>query len=252
MMRRLALIAALLAPPAAAESIVAGLSDSAVAITTDFSGSEIMVFGAVKREAPLRSDAPLRVIVTVEGPDTPLTLRRKDHRFGIWMNSASVKLPAVPSFFALASSAPLDQALAPYEDARLGITLPRRLQDLGLMDGLAPDQAFQSALIRIRQGESRFQVKEGAIAFTEQTLFRTDISLPAALVEGNYKVRIYLTRDGRVVDDVQRVIWVRKAGLERFLHRAAQDQPLLYGLAALLIAALAGWGASALFARLRW
>lgn len=251
-MKVLALIAALLAGPAAAESIVAGLSDSAVAITTDFAGSEIMVFGAVKREAPLRRDAPLRVIVTVAGPDAPITLRRKDHRLGIWLNAESVSLPAVPSFYALASSAPLEQALAPHEDARLGITLPRRLADLGLFDGLAPEDGFQSALMRIRGTEGRYLVNEGSIAFTEETLFRADVALPAALTEGNYKVRIYLTRDGRVVDEVQRVIWVRRAGLERFLYTSAQEHALLYGLAALAIAALAGWGASALFARLRW
>lgn len=251
-MRALALIAALLAGPAGAETIVAGLSDSAVAITTDFAGDEIMVFGAVKRETPIRTDASLRVIVTVEGPETPLTLRRKDHLYGIWLNRASVSLPAAPSFYALTSSAPLDEALAPDEDARLGITLPQRLAAAGLGRGSATEAAFQDALLRIRGTEARYQLREGGIAFTEETLFRTDIALPAALVEGNYKVRIYLTRDGRVVDDVQRVIWVRRAGLERFLYNAAQQQSLLYGLAALLIAALAGWGASALFARLRW
>jgi hypothetical protein len=78
------------------------------------------------------------------------------------------------------------------------------------------------------------------------------VLLPTALVEGNYTVRVFLTRDGRVIDTVKRTIWVRKAGLERFIYRAAHEQPLLYGLASLLMAALAGWGASALFARLRW
>jgi len=46
-------------------------------------------------------------------------------------------------------------------------------------------------------------------------------------------------------------IEVSKAGVERLLFRMAHDQPLLYGLIALLIAAVAGWGASELFRRMR-
>ena len=78
------------------------------------------------------------------------------------------------------------------------------------------------------------------------------MALPANLIEGNYRVRIFLTRGGKVVDMQESQIQVNKAGLERFLFRLAQDQPLLYGLIALLIAGVAGWGASELFRRMRW
>jgi hypothetical protein len=40
---------------------------------------------------------------------------------------------------------------------------------------------------------------------------------------------------------------VRKEGLERFIFNLAQQQPLLYGLISLVLAALAGWGASVAF-----
>ncbi len=45
----------------------------------------------------------------------------------------------------------------------------------------------------------------------------------------------------------ERVIGVRKEGLERFIFNLAQEQPLIYGLISLALAALAGWGASAAF-----
>ena len=75
--------------------------------------------------------------------------------------------------------------------------------------------------------------------------------LPANLTEGEYKVRLFLTRDGRVVDHQDRVIFVRKEGLERFLFNLSREQPLIYGIVALLLAGLFGWGASVAFRLVR-
>ena len=75
--------------------------------------------------------------------------------------------------------------------------------------------------------------------------------LPANLTEGSYRVRIFLTRGGLVVDELESVIDVRKEGLERWLTSLAHDQPLIYGLLSLAIAVLAGWGASAAFRFIR-
>ena len=80
-------LALLLAAPAQAERVVAGLSQEAIAITTNFAGSEILIYGAVQRAAPPPGAEPLEVIVTVQGPSQPVTVRRKERRFGIWVNA---------------------------------------------------------------------------------------------------------------------------------------------------------------------
>ena len=49
----------------------------------------------------------------------------------------------------------------------------------------------------------------------------------------------------------ERVIGVRKEGLERFVFNLSREQPLIYGLVSLVLAALAGWGASAAFRLIR-
>ncbi|MDR0808192.1 MAG: TIGR02186 family protein [Gemmobacter sp.] len=253
-MTRLLLMLLLLLPgAAAAEEIVAGLSQSAVSITADFSGSEILIYGAVKRDTPVpEGSGPLRVIITVQGPDETLTVRRKDRRFGVWVNSAAVEIGHAPSFYAIATSAPLREILTQTEDMRHSITLPRAIRAVGISDDADNAPAFTEALQRLRTAGNRYRLEENTVSLTEETLFRTDIALPAELTDGSYFVRIFLIRDGHVIDTLKRAIWVRKAGLERFLFEAAQDQPLLYGLASLMIAAFAGWAASALFARLRW
>jgi hypothetical protein len=48
-----------LALPARAETMVAGLSQNRVSITANFDGSEILVFAAVAREAPVPEGDPL-------------------------------------------------------------------------------------------------------------------------------------------------------------------------------------------------
>ena len=47
------------------------------------------------------------------------------------------------------------------------------------------------------------------------------------------------------------VIDVRKEGVERWLYNLAMQQPLAYGVISLIMAMVAGWGASELFRRLR-
>jgi uncharacterized protein (TIGR02186 family) len=89
------------------------------------------------------------------------------------------------------------------------------------------------------------------VSLTDETLFRADVALPANLTEGDYRVRMFLTRGGTVVDFREEVINVRKEGLERFIHNLAHEQPLLYGLLSLLLAVGAGWGASAAFRLIR-
>ncbi|MEL7133398.1 MAG: TIGR02186 family protein, partial [Pseudomonadota bacterium] len=98
-MLRWLMIALLFAVAAKAEEVVLGLSQNEVAITTSFDGSEILIFGAVKREAPV-PEGELGVIVTIAGPSEPVTVRRKERRFGIWVNTDSVELDGAPSYYA--------------------------------------------------------------------------------------------------------------------------------------------------------
>lgn len=241
------LVLILPAPLAAEESIVSGLSQNRVSITADFDGSEILVYGAVKRESPAPEGSPLEVIVTVEGPATPVTVRRKDRVAGIWINNAAVRVDSAPSFFAVATTGPLSHILSDTENLRYGITIERVIRAVGISAEAANSGEFLLALLRVRTREDRYRILEGRVELTEETLFRTDVVLPANLVEGEYKVRLFLLRDQKVVAHQERLIGVRKVGLERFVFNLAHERPLIYGLVSLALAALAGWGASTAF-----
>lgn len=232
---------------APAETVVLGLSQHEVAITTDFRGSHLWVFGAVRREAPIPGDTDLAVIVTVAGPALPVDVRRKDRRLGIWVNAESVHLTRVPSFYAVATTGPLDQILSATEDLRHHISVDRQVRTVGTSDDALDVASFTEALERIRSREDLYQSLEGAVALDEQTLFSTSLTLPSNIVEGTYVTRIFLLRDRKVVDWAETQIAVHKVGLERWLYTLAHQQPFWYGVMSVVIAIAAGWLASAVF-----
>lgn len=248
------LLALLLAlPPATAaadEAIVAELSQTRVAITANFDGSEILVFGAVRRESPM-PDNKLQVVVTVQGPSSPVMVRRKSNVAGIWINTSGVEVDLAPSFYAIATTGPLREVMTETEDLRHKVSIGRAIRSVGAPPDITDSEAFTEALIRIREATGFYQLQEGDVRLQRDTLFDTSVALPANLTQGDYKVRIFLTRKGTVVDTYETIIAVQKVGLERFLFNLAHDQPVIYGILALVIAIAAGWGASAAFRYLR-
>jgi uncharacterized protein (TIGR02186 family) len=242
------LLLALALPARAAEEVLAGLSQTQVAITADFSGLEILIWGAVKREAA-PPPGEIGVIVTVVGPSKELTVRRKSRRYGVWVNTEAVVVDAAPTFYAVATTAPWEDVISDTEDLRYKISVPRAIRSVGNLVSDSP--AFTEALIRIRSTTGQYLSLPSTVTVTEQTMFSTSVALPANLTEGEYRTRVFLTRSGRVIDEYVAVIDVEKAGLERAIFEMARRWPLSYGLLCLMIAVAAGWGASEMFRYIR-
>ena len=175
MLWRLVLVFVMAALPLRAEEqVVLGLSRDQVAITATFEGSDILIFGAVKREVAI-PETPLDVVITVSGPSLPVTVRRKSREFGIWVNTDMVDLDAAPSFYAVATTGPLDQVLSDTEDLRHRVSIPRAIRSVGAASMVEDSDAFIEALIRIKRDQDAYQMREGAVAIDQQTLFRTAI-----------------------------------------------------------------------------
>ncbi len=247
-MIRVLLALLLLALPVRAEEIVSGVSQSGVSITTNFDGTAIMVYGAAIRDRPAPDWPLLQVIITIEGPSAPLVVRKKERVAGIWLNRGAVQIASAPSFYAVATTGDIGEILSPAEDAKYHVTIPQTIEAVG---SSADQGQYIAALQRIRAESGSYRLAQDSVLLLRQSLFRTDITLPANLVEGPYKVRIFLTRGGEVVDMQESQINVAKAGLERALYNLAMQSPLIYGVLSLLMAMVAGWGASELFKRLR-
>ena len=247
-MLRFAALLLALALPASAQTVVTGLSTDNIALTADFDGSELFVFGAIRREGPTPAGAaPLDIIITIKGPERPVTVRRKERRFGIWVNTEAVRVRQAPSFYAIATTRPLADLLTETERLRWGIGMDQAVRRVGGSEEFTDTRDFATAVVRLRQADGTYaQIDEG-VTVTEDTLFQTRFEMPANLVEGDYAAQFFLVRDREVISAGSTTIRVEKTGIERWVYNLSRDAPLLYGLASVLVAVAAGWLAAEAF-----
>ena len=237
--------------PAVSQDIVLGLSKQEIGITAFFDGSEILIFGAVKHESEASSEGDLDVVVTISSPRSPVTVRRKEKRLGIWVNVDALEVDLAPSFYAVATTRPFDEVVSKASDLWHQISVRQLIRAVSVPVAVENPEEFTEALVRVRENDGLYQTLSGAVILQDQTLFSTSVSLPSNLVEGAYTARIFLMNDGDVVSEYQASIDVRKVGMERWLYNLAHERPVVYGLLSLAIAIFAGWAAAAAFRAVR-
>jgi len=240
----LALLAlAILPRQAAAQTLLAELSQREVAVTTGFAGAELLVFGTVTGDA---AGPGAEIIVSLRGPNAPIVVRRKVRVAFVWLNGPSERFDAAPSFYAVASTQPIETLLPAEERRRLRIGLASLpLSPRGQIEN--PD--FRQALIDLKAGLRLYDEEPGGVRLVGDRLFSARLFLPPAVVPGPYRVEILLVREGRVMAARDLPLTVVRAGTSAEIWRVAHDQPLAYGIAAVLLAAFAGWLGSVLFRR---
>lgn len=217
-----------------ADSLVADLSQRLVAITTGFAGTNVLLFGAV--------DGQGDVVVVVRGPDRPVTMRRKGRVLGIWANTAQMTFDRAPSFYAVASSRPLQEVAPPSVLARheLGVgALRLELAPAKASPNVAKE--WRSGLIRNFQRAGLYSREERPITFLGNRLFRVELHLPANVPTGAYQAVTYLLRDGEVLSAQTMPLFVSKVGAEAYIYDFAVRHSAYYGLIAIAIALMAGW-----------
>ncbi len=229
--------------PAAAQPLVADLSDHLIAIATDFTGREVVLFGAL--------DAPGDVVVVVRGPEQEMVVRQKQRRLGIWLNVESMSFVGVPSFYGVASSRSIADVAPRAVRERYGIGVhslrldPSDPDDRGTIDYAI----FRRALIEQKQSTDLFGRTVRPVVFLGDRLFRTNIVFPANVPTGQYTVSVYLLRDGAVVGAQTTPLAVNKVGIGAAVFTFAHRQSAIYGAIAILIAVAAGWLAGFVFRR---
>jgi uncharacterized protein (TIGR02186 family) len=246
--RLLAAAAAALALPwmgslaAAQEPLVADLTEYRIAITTGFVGADVYVFGA--------KSGPGDLVVIIRGPTMRYAVRRKDRIAGIWLNARRLDFTGVPSFYAIASTRPLDELMTPADRQREEIGL----DNLKLMPDEDADPAevalFHAALLRIKQSARLFGREPDKISVQREPLFKTKVHFPANVPTGSYDIRVLLLRDGEIVSAQTVPLQVSKSGIDALVYEFAYRQSAAYGLIAILGALLAGWTAHLAFRKL--
>ncbi len=229
--------------PAYGKSLIADISDHLITIDTRFQGTDILLFGA-------RNDAG-DIIVVVRGPKHRYIVRKREQIAGIWVNRQQAEFEDIDSFYALASSRPLDrlQNDALLATLQLGISnLPMKLADN--QDISIDITDFKHAILSDKQKRNLYSKYQQDLPFMGEILFKITLRFPENIPRGIYTAEIYLINNGQLIAMQSTPISVKKVGADAFISDAAHEHPVLYGLTAILLALLAGWLAGIAFRKI--
>src|SRR5947199_3689479 len=246
----LVLATALAVPQARAERLIVSVSNHRVTVTPNYSGEELVLFGSVEKDANTPPNRAYDLVVTVSGPRADMVTRRKEHRFGIWINTDSRQFLQVPAYLAIFSNRPID-AIASSEVQRrqqLGMNNVVLTQRVGTdYADVVPNDPFRSAFVRLRSQHGLYRESNSAVTFLTPTLFRSGIPLPAEVPIGTYNIEIKLFAEGALVAKTDSAFEIVKVGFEQFVATTALQHGFVYGLITAFMALMTGWMASIVF-----
>ncbi|MEM6712273.1 MAG: TIGR02186 family protein [Pseudomonadota bacterium] len=274
MIKHLTLVALLVLSGTAAlraESLIVTLSERTVDITSSFTGSAITIFGAVRRDAATVPRASVYdVVVTVVGPRADQVTRLRERVAGIWINRHAVEFEAVPSAYTVLSNRPAAEIAHPaiLERFQIGVEtllaavdqesdtdgdtqggLSEADQDMHQADDPREQPVFETAFLRLQAEAGAYQEDASAVTIIDNALFRARAQFPADVPLGLFDVNVYLFSGGVLLAEERVGILVRKTGVEQYLFRSSRQEPLVYGLGAVLLALITGWLGGIVFRR---
>jgi uncharacterized protein (TIGR02186 family) len=247
-MRRPALLIILwiAAIPAHGEDLVSGLSQDQIRITSNYTGTDIFVFGAIESIAPNDANAIRDVVVVIRGPDADMTVRRKARIAGVWVNRNSMMLHDMPSYYSVASSRPLSKIASSETLERYQIGVANVQPESVGTHNPAKAEPFRRAAVADR-AHAGLYLEDTSVEFLGNSLFRARVPIPATVQRGEYTAEVLLFRDGNVISAQSTPLYVDQFGFERGILNFARHEPFFYGLCAVLIAVLFGWLSSLMF-----
>jgi uncharacterized protein (TIGR02186 family) len=238
--------------PGTKESLEADVSARNIAVTSNFNGTEIVVFGAVDgSQQPSAESGYYDIVIVVEGVPSRVVVRHKSNVAGLWLNTSSVIFDNVPSYYAVASNRPIDE-IATEEFRQLhgmGLKHLKFTPAIGQSRPLSNEDLtqYRDAVVRLKRAARLYLESPFGAAFTGKSLFRASIVLPANVTVGPFVTHVYLFREEKNLYKVSVRHTLGREGLEYYVHAFAYRLPTLYGLTTVGIAVAAGLLASAAF-----
>ena len=245
-------IVALLAPMLIAADkpvLVPDISARQVQIRYSFNGAQLLLFGAVVYPGGRPPDRQVDIAVVLSGPVQPILVREKEKIAGIWMNADSNRFRSAPSFYAVASSRPINDLM----DERTAAIYELGLHNLQLSPGGGAlpekERRFEAGLLDLRSRQGLYSESPHGVEINGGVLYRAVITIPSQVPVGTYTAETFLIDRHKVIAAATRDIQINKSGFERYVALAARRDRLLYGLSCVLLSLVLGWAAAMAFRR---
>ncbi|MGN6278630.1 MAG: TIGR02186 family protein [Sphingomonas sp.] len=231
---------------AAKPTLVPDVSQRTIDIAYSFTGAELLLFGAILYpggHAPGPDDKPADIIVVVRGPTQSVTVREKRKIAGIWMNADSLRYRSAPSYYAIASSRPVDKLLDDRTRAIYELGLDSMQLSPASTAPIDQQNRFAAGLVSLNEKQGLYADVPNAVEITDGVLYRARIPIPARVPVGRFTAETFLVRDGHVLAVATRTVRIRKSGFERFIATSADSRSVPYGLTVIAMAVGLGWAA---------
>jgi uncharacterized protein (TIGR02186 family) len=229
--------------------LVPDVSARQVQIRYSFNGAQLLLFGAVVYPGGRPPDRQVDIAVVLRGPVQAILVREKQKIAGIWMNADSNRFRSAPSFYAVASSAPIADLL----DERTAAIYELGVHNLQLSPGGGAlpekERRFEAGLLDVRSRGGLYQENPRGVEITGGVLYRAVITIPSEVPVGTYTAETFLIDRHKVIAAASRDIQIDKSGFERTIAVAARRHRLVYGLACVALSLGLGWAAAAAFRR---
>ncbi len=234
-----------------AESIEIGLSTDNIAITADFTGADLTIFGALDNANPeITRKGGYDIIVVLQGPAATTVVRRKERFFGMWINRHSRTFENVPASYSLATTRAIQDIADGESFSRLALGVDHIFLKPNEHAATAGQiMEFTDALRSRKRKSGLYSERVGAVQFLSQSLFRATLSLPPNVPVGTHRARAFLFKNGVFLRETSAPLSILKSGLEDAIYRAAHGYSFFYGAAAVLLAIFIGWLGRIIFRR---
>ncbi|RZK02367.1 MAG: hypothetical protein EOO76_07210 [Novosphingobium sp.] len=248
MKRLLALFALVLLTGARDPILVPEVSQHTVEVRQGFTGTELLLFGAILNPEGTRAGRDYDIAVVLKGPIQSILVREKRKVAGLWINVDSTGFRSAPLFYGVASSRPIRQIVDEKTAAIYELGLPSlQLSPIGTIDTPVQER-FAAGLVDLNRRGQLYQEQDNGVKISEQVLYQARIALPSSVPTGEYTAETFAIQKGRVVASAISRVEVRKTGFEGAIVRFADQQSFWYGLLAVSVSVLMGWVAGRLFA----
>ena len=108
---------------------------------------------------------------------------------------------------------------------------------------------FDEAFRALQTANGLYSEREATVRFISQNLFKAAIPLPASIPLGTHRARAFLFKDGQFLSEDSAQLFITKDSFEQTIYLAAQNNGLLYGFMAVLLAMATGWIGRLMFRR---
>ncbi len=225
----------------AKQKILTAASKNLIEIGLSYRGDQIHFFGV----NPLPGSDVIIRLTAEKQEDVKLSVKGRVGPF--WMTVKQYEVSGAPFIYKIHASKPLERIISAEtaEELELGYSAVKKKMQLHLARGdAAPEDAdlVFKGLVKIKEEANLYNIVQDPkrLEEAEGKLFKHYFRFPSAATEGRYLVESFCFSKGQLVGYGKDVIEIKKVGLENWLTQTSQNQPVFFGIMAVVVALGAG------------